>query len=181
MKELFSANKVKLVPDIVLSLGENEKENIARENILICLRDDKENFIDINKKKECIEELEIKYKNVIFQDTHIGKENVTLEKRSERLNDMLNQFRKSKIVITDRLHGMIFSVITNTPCIVFKNSNHKIEQTYKNWLKGTKNLFFMEECQKDNIFKIIEKIDGKSLEHINFKVLYEELKKSIIE
>ena len=30
------------------------------------------------------------------------------------------------LVITDRLHAVIFCIITNTPCIAFDNATHKV-------------------------------------------------------
>ena len=39
------------------------------------------------------------------------------------------------MVITDRLHGTIFSLITATPCICFDNSNHKVKNSYNSWFK----------------------------------------------
>ena len=44
---------------------------------------------------------------------------------------MLNKYRKSQLVITDRLHGMIFAAITSTPCIALGNYNHKIKACSK--------------------------------------------------
>lgn len=38
------------------------------------------------------------------------------------------KFRECELVITDRIHGMIFAAITGTPCIAL--SNYKIKGTY---------------------------------------------------
>lgn len=38
----------------------------------------------------------------------------------ELLNDYLKKLQSVSLVITDRLHGMILSYITDTPCIVFR-------------------------------------------------------------
>ena len=57
---------------------------------------------------------------------------------------MWKNFSSSKIVITDRLHGLIFSKITSTPCIAIDNSNNKIRETYNAWLKGNKNIYFFQ-------------------------------------
>ena len=44
---------------------------------------------------------------------------------------MFEKIRKSSLVITDRLHGMIFSAITSTPCISLNNYNHKVKSTFE--------------------------------------------------
>ena len=41
------------------------------------------------------------------------------------LDDYLTRLQSISLVITDRLHGMILSYITKTPCIVFDNNNQK--------------------------------------------------------
>ena len=36
------------------------------------------------------------------------------------------EFSGYKMVVTDRLHGMIFATVTNTPCIAFDNVSKKV-------------------------------------------------------
>ena len=48
---------------------------------------------------------------------------ISTEERNKIIINKLNQFKSSKIVITARLHGMIFSALTEIPCIVFFNNN----------------------------------------------------------
>ena len=50
-----------------------------------------------------------------------------LKKLEEKIEEMLKKYRKCQLVITDRLHGMIFATITSTPCIALGNYNHKIK------------------------------------------------------
>ena len=45
----------------------------------------------------------------------------------------LQEFADAEFVITDRLHGMVFAAITETPCIVFSNYNQKVKGTYE-WI-----------------------------------------------
>ncbi|MFB8735822.1 polysaccharide pyruvyl transferase family protein [Bacillus sp. SL00103] len=33
---------------------------------------------------------------------------------------------KAQVVVTDRLHGMIFCAITKTPCVVLRSFDHKV-------------------------------------------------------
>ena len=56
--------------------------------------------------------------------------------RQKELNKLLNLFCNSKLVITDRLHGMILCAITNTPCLALDNRNGKVSGVYEKWLKG---------------------------------------------
>ena len=49
------------------------------------------------------------------------------------MTEKLRSFAAARLVVTDRLHGMIFSAITGTPCVVLSNYNHKVRGTYE-WI-----------------------------------------------
>ena len=59
--------------------------------------------------------------------------------------------KKKPGVLTDRLHGMIFGIITGTPCVVIDNKNHKISEVYNSWLKDYSNI------------KLVERVDHKAI------------------
>ncbi len=154
-KNRFQNNKIYLVPDIVLSL--NEERIQERNGILICLRNDKEQALNEESKNRFIEKLNSKYKDIIYQDTHIGNITIDMDERKNALDTIWDKFRGAKIIITDRLHGMIFAAITGTPCIAFKNTNYKVEQTYIDWLKDYEYIKLFKSMEDENeILKIIE-------------------------
>lgn len=163
MKENFN-NKIYLVPDIVLSLNKQQPIE-SRENITICFRNDKENKISSDEKAELINKLNEIYKEkVIITDTHIGDVKVNEENRIDTLEKIWTTFRRSKVVITDRLHGMIFCAITGTPCIALPNSNGKIEETYENWLKDIPYIRFIKNVTDENLYKNIKEMLEMSIE-----------------
>ena len=129
-KKLFECD-VLLVPDIVLSCDEQKREE-REKNVLFCFRNDQEKTMDEGAKdrlkKEIVKEgYEIKQIDLqLLYDVNKGQ-------RKEEIEQKLEEIRKTSLVITDRLHGMVFSAITATPCIAFSNYNHKIKGTYE-WL-----------------------------------------------
>ena len=152
MKENFNNCKVYLTPDIVMTL--REPFNYERNDVLIMFREDKEKTLT-NEIQEKIKNIIIKkYGNYILSDMHLGEDvtNIYGDIREKTVNEKFKQISKSKLVITDRLHGMIFSAITETPCVVFGSYTHKIKESYK-WIE---NLEFIELC--DNIDSLEEKI-----------------------
>lgn len=143
MKKHFNNAKIYLTPDIVMTL--KKEKNIRRNGVLLLFRNDKEKTLDDkiieNIKKEVVKN---NYKYTI-SDMNVGTtilKNVGGKYREKLLNDKFEEFQTSELVITDRLHGMIFAAITGTPCIVFSNFNHKIIESYE-WLK---NLNYIKYC-----------------------------------
>ena len=104
------------------------------------------------------------YEDKIITDTHLGDIQIYCDIREKTVEDKLNEFRHAKLVVTDRLHGMIFAAITSTPCIVLGNYNHKIESSY-DWLKEQGYIKFVK-----NVDEIEEKI--KAIKNNNKKYCY---------
>lgn len=166
MRSLFDSKSV-LTPDIVFYLEDKFEVNRDREGILICLRDDKECYWG-NKKEQFITEMKLNHNNIEITDT-VVKRRIDKEKREEELFKIWNKFRKAEVVITDRLHGMIFAFITKTPCIVLRSSDHKIIESYK-WIKDINYIKFVEELNSNIIEKEInEIINVKTLDRTSFK------------
>lgn len=131
MKEAFPSNSVYLVPDIVLRYRV-PKMFVDRKGILLCLRNDKEGALSFSNremiKKECLAQCS----DVRYTDTCI-KLYISKAEGKDAVYRKLNQIASAKVVITDRLHGMIFAALTQTPCIVLSNYNHKIKGVYE-WI-----------------------------------------------
>lgn len=102
----------------------------------MCLRNDKEKGKNVVSKDRIISILRMKNKTFFSQDTAIDFNLKDIKKRKIELNVIWEKFANSKLVITDRLHGMIFSVITETPCIVFDNIDGKVGHLGINGLFG---------------------------------------------
>ncbi len=119
-----------LVPDIVTYLTlERESLPLKRSGILICMRNDCEKTTDSkgleNALKELADEKEMRYTDTVVDRT-IMKGN-----RKEEVWNKLNEFAQAELVITDRLHGMIFAAITETPCIAMDNVSKKVSGMFK--------------------------------------------------
>lgn len=46
----------------------------------------------------------------------------------------MKRIEACSVLVTDRLHGMIFAYITGTPCIVMDNKTNKVFGVYEEWL-----------------------------------------------
>lgn len=175
-------NSVELVPDIVFYLKDklNYAQPNIRKNISICFRNDKEKSIDSDTAENLSKLFSLNnLGDTKLISTHIGDVAVHPNKRTEIFEDCLNNFINSKVVITDRLHGLIFSIITNTPCIAFDNTNKKISSTYNTWLKNIPLIKFMENYDEKLVLKYVKEfsnIKNPKIElskNINFNKIFE--------
>lgn len=144
MKQLYSNLNVLLTPDIVLSLSFTQND-VERKGIAVCFRNDKEGVFSEESKSNLIEKLESS-KYLVHQTDTMSEEPITVENREDVVKHKLDEFAQSKLVITDRLHGMVFSAITGTPCLVLGNNHHKVQGTYE-WLKHLDYIKFVEDIE----------------------------------
>ncbi|SFT99788.1 polysaccharide pyruvyl transferase family protein [Halomonas saccharevitans] len=124
-------------PDIVLRASPGDlgaRANAQPTGILLCMRDDCERALDSRQREQVAAALAGTGLAVQTTDTHAGGSRLDESRRSQLLADKLDQFGASRLVVTDRLHGMILAVVAGTPCMVYPNANHKIRQTWLDWL-----------------------------------------------
>ena len=129
----FPNNTVLLTPDIVLSL-DLPKSKYRRSGVLICVRDDVEGVLSERQKQDIPKMVgSLNIRNIASTDMISRSKYFSIRFKNRIVGMKLKQFSKSQLVITDRLHGMVFAAVTGTPCIAFANYNHKVIGTYK-WI-----------------------------------------------
>lgn len=156
MQKYMPDVKTILVPDIVTILRIPNSE-YDRHGILMCMRSDLEKNITQEQYDYICSCILKHYPNegMINTDTVVDH-NIAIENRQVELDEKLNEFSKSKLVITDRLHGMVFAAITGTPCIALGNCNGKVKGVYE-WIKSNSYINYVDDVKE--IDGILEKID----------------------
>lgn len=181
MKSEFTNVNILKSPDIVFYL--NNKINISTEkriNIMTCLRKDKETYISINKKEDFLNKLKDNFEDIIITDTVVDY-SVSQDEREKELVKLWTKFYNSKVVITDRLHGMIFCAITKTPCIVTRSLDHKVIESYK-WIKDLNYIRLVDGLNFDEIKSIIEELSTlDQIDEFDFDSKYFNRLRGIIE
>lgn len=179
-KSNFQNINLVLVPDIVLCLyGKKFKQVNRKDDILICFRHDAEKKMS-NKEFENVTSILRKYGDLVYTDT-VVKKVIYPFTRKKFLFDKLTEFSRSKLVVTDRLHGMIFAAITKTPCIVFSNYNHKVKGVYS-WIKDLNYIVYMEdEDELEEKANSLLKLYEKDFNTINLEIKFNDLEKLIKE
>lgn len=151
--ETFPKNNIIATPDIVLSLQEIN-ENPNADGILTLMRNDTEKVLSMEDEKALIAELK-KHNHVTVPDKSLEKD-VSPEQRVDALTTQWDEIKQHKLVITDRLHGMIFAQIMGVPCLVFDNYNHKIKMTCEKWLSDIDSVKFIDPRDGVNIQELVE-------------------------
>ena len=128
-KTLYPNAKVVLTPDIVFYRSlqtDAERQNVIR----LCLRSDKEKTLSEQEEQTILSSL--KDFSVERFDMQLPY-NVYVKDRDRVIEETLAHYRTAKLIITDRLHGMVVSAVTGTPCIVMPSKSHKMKGTYE-WI-----------------------------------------------
>lgn len=190
LNELFSAYSnvhIGLVPDIVMSanaIALGTTDCVVPLGILRCLRDDKEAALSAEQYSMIDKALAATGHTIEKTDTHAGGSQLNEAQCTKLLTDKLSQFRAAKLVVTDRLHGMILSLLSGTPCLVLPNSNHKIRQTQLDWLRNHPRLVFLELDEIADIATFIDSLlsvpHGRMDESPVDMAEYNDLKKALV-
>ena len=130
-KKLFQKTQILLYPDIVTSLiGKFNYDVSNRNGVLFCIRNDKEAYY----RKSEINSLRSKFLDIrtdiidTYISTPVGE---LINNREDILNKEFARFSQYKLVITDRYHGVIFSLISNTPVVILTTIDHKLSSGVK--------------------------------------------------
>lgn len=173
MRTHFTNATVLFTPDIVISLDQEHPER-ERKGAVICMRQDQEKNLSEKQTAFIQDEIKNRFESVSYYDTHINKNSLSTQERENELQKIWDAFKSAELVITDRLHGMIFCYITNTPCLVFQNNNHKVRETY-DWIKGNSNINLVPEFSENAIKEFFTQSGFNTGTLIDLKKAYEPL------
>ncbi len=180
--EKYYRCKTMLIPDMVLRIN---RTNICnnRNGIGLLLREDKERLISDEFRMLLENEIQRRKKKIIRISHHTDYLKESREKRFER---MMGVYSSCEMIFTDRLHGMIFSAITGTPCVFFDNSYGKLSALYKSWLTDIPYIYrgrtekeeinsyldrALKKEQSSKVYPIFENYYEPLLNYINEEVL----------
>lgn len=156
----FPETRVSLFPDIVTTLigAEDFRFNEPRNGILICVRNDSEKLYT----NEQINKLSMQFSEAgYFYEIDDTNSNLPLNDLQDNIENELKRtirfFGRHKVIITDRYHGTIFSMISNTPVIVLATLDHKVK-TGTEWFKGIYDGAYYNAESLDEAYKIACKI-----------------------
>lgn len=175
---LNAYRNVKLIPDMVLSLNQCGRQQ-TRHGCLLCLRGDCEKTRTEEQEQILRQQAAKLFRNAVSDTDTVVKGRIPIEQRDAALQAKFDEFSAAELVITDRLHGMIFCAITGTPCIVVDSKSPKVRGCYE-WIKGLDYIRFTDDVSQ--ISEEFQKIPKKEHRYDNSRLIkyYEELAQDIL-
>ena len=144
-KRNFTNNKVILSPDCALALPVNIN-NENRKGVLFVWRRDREKNLPDDALSKILKFLP---ENTGYQIIdNVLKRKFNLKNNKPAVKKQLEKISEAQIVITDRFHGLLFSIITNTPVIAFASFDTKVVAGIK-WFSKLEHVHLVnstEEC-----------------------------------
>lgn len=139
--ELFPQAKTFCMPDFVLSLPPRQA-SVRHDppQILLCLRLDVESALTPEQRQAIGDRLPYE---CTYYDTTLEKA-IAVEHREATLDATLNQFLAADVVVTDRYHGLIFTVLCQKPCVVLRTVDHKLTSAI-HWFKDLPQVMFAQD------------------------------------
>ena len=163
-----------LMPDFALLYQGYKADINTRESLIqICLRTDVEKIVP-DDMAYLIREKAGRVARIQNITTNIGPEKVGTDKREAKVLEKLSEISKGRLLVTDRLHAMIFAAITGTPCLAFDNATHKVKGVYE-WIKQLDYIRMVDTAQDfagqiQEMYDIVPKTSFDSLDFTTYKV-----------
>lgn len=142
-------NDLRYYPDMVL-WGTDRVFEGSEDTALLCMREDEERSVAL-ESAESIKGI-LKKRGIPFKETNtLLYRDVFGAGIQEAVENKLAEFSKAFLVVTDRLHGMVFAAITGTPCIAFNNATGKVAGVYQwirelPWVRYVESVSEFEKC-----------------------------------
>ncbi|QEA59776.1 general stress protein [Leuconostoc koreense] len=167
-------NKVIFTPDMVLYMNSVDWK-FERSGALFVLRHDSEKVVKqttINKIKKVLSS----GRPVERVDTVLDEpKEITPITRETLFEQQLELFSHQEIIITDRWHAMVFSVLTGTPCLLFGNSYGKGKHAYFDWLEHVNWIDYTDETDIDRIKSKLRELMKQTCHDYNVKKDFQQL------
>ena len=144
--ELFPQAQSFCMPDFVLSLPPKHGQlstNTDTTKVLLCLRLDVESALTPEQRQEIGDSLPY---DCTYYDTTLEKA-IEFDRREATLDETLANFLAADVVVTDRYHGLIFTVLCQKPCVVLRTVDHKLTSAIY-WFKDLPNVMFAQSLQE---------------------------------
>lgn len=132
-QEYFKQCRLFLFPDIVTSLIGNFRYSSpeVRDGVLFCMRNDQEALYSKEAIAALREQLAPLCTTALTDTTISASHHAITADRESYIREKVEELARYRVVVTDRYHGTIFSLIANTPVIIVNSTDHKLSSGIK--------------------------------------------------
>lgn len=144
---IFNSSRVLKYPDMATYLfGKvTSKIDTERNGVLVCIRDDDEKYYSDLQISKMIEILTVD-NSLDFIDTNVHR-SVLPKNRLKEVQNLIDEIAKYKVMVTDRFHGVVFAILSGTPCVVLRSSDHKIVEGVK-WFADYDGIYYAKNIDE---------------------------------
>ncbi len=182
-KKLFGTTQMDLFPDIVTTLIGTRQYDGERNGVLFCVRDDWERLYS-EKEMAALMQSVGQYSHVDQTDTTVRVPDAEDREAVRTLIDeTIEKYSKYQLIVTDRYHGTIFSLIAGTPVVILKTTDHKVVTGAEWFAPCMADYVVVAETLADaeNLIPRMLEQPRKAIEGAYFKENYYDHLKSLIE
>lgn len=141
----ISSEKCFLLPDMGFAFNiTDELEVSGDQSLLLCLREDRESLLSDSDRNKLTESAQKSFDKISYTST-LGDRVISPAHRDKQVRAKISEFAKSNLVITDRLHGAIFAILSGTPCIALNNVTGKVSGVLGEWCRGYSGVIFVDD------------------------------------
>jgi exopolysaccharide biosynthesis predicted pyruvyltransferase EpsI len=124
---LFPEARLFLYPDIVTSQIGTRRNAMKRSGIQLCVRRDVESVYFATGLIDQLEQGLGTIAPTVLTDTNSEQSPIAVRRHlREVVETAWTEFSKYRVTVTDRYHGVIFSLIAGTPVVVLESADHKL-------------------------------------------------------
>lgn len=154
---------VTLMPDMVFSMNRSD-QHFHRSGCILSLRQDCERTRTPEQEAVIRSQVRELFGDDVRDADMVDESWIPVSRRESALREKFQEFGSARLVITDRLHGMIFCAITGTPCIVLDSKSPKVRGCYE-WIRDLENIRFVDA--PDQIVEVFHQIPEREYTYDN--------------
>lgn len=161
-------------PDIVTTLiGQYKFSGKRPDTVCLCRRNDGEKYYSDEDLNAMVEKVKVAGSNVVVTDTTIAAKPKEIAANLKwYIENVIKEYAGFECMITDRFHGVVFSLVAGTPVVVIKTNNHKLTAAL-DWFKGVYDDYVYFAKDLDEAVDMVKKIKTKNFDHIMKPYFYE--------
>jgi pyruvyl transferase EpsI len=153
MRKAFPETSVIRVPDTALLLTPASPS--TKLVPVVCLRTDSESRLGADRRAKLIEGLKNFWPQTVSTDTAAQQ---TIENYPAELQALFGVFSQASVVVTDRLHGLIFAKLHQKPCVVIEGDNDKLKAFVNTWMPDAKNICIVDNPTAETVYQAVEHV-----------------------